>query len=123
MLERDYIFEARGHDYQLRPLGGIRDHLVNSQFSAVEISNTSNKEVTIPARAAMGTLKEFQEQGCNRVSPEMVNLATRESTQWSHGGLAPLKAGMQERILANGITLYGSPKAQQALEELVADYP
>jgi hypothetical protein len=69
--------------------------------------------------AALGTLREFCEEGCYAADPEIATLANKMTSKEQKGFV--LKIG--ESTLPNDITIYGTEEARRALATVAEAYP
>ena len=121
--DRDYSFHPSSNR-TLGPEGGLFSHITNSQFAAIQVRNTSNKPVILPKNMKVGTLVDYEEEGCYNVEEENRHLAIKSAPNWYDSFTKLAKFGpaafsgtshvlsqphetAQERVTDNGITIYG----------------
>lgn len=123
--DRDFVFNAT-HDQRLGHEGGIFSHIVDANFSCVQIRNTTDDSVFIPRRCRLGLLQEYEDEGCYLASPDDAHLAAGQwSTRTKKLSVRALLASPEaiETILPNGITIYGTPEATESIRRVTDQYP
>ena len=73
--ERDFIFQPVRQKLNLGTRGGPRAHIVDSNFSFVEVQNATNHPVIIPCKARLGCVLDYEEEGCYAINAEEAHLA------------------------------------------------
>ena len=73
--DRDFLFEPQcpqplGHE------GGVFAHILDAAMDHVMVRNTSEQPVTLRKRSRLGTLVEYNQQGCYNLTPDAGFLAT-----------------------------------------------
>ena len=84
--DRDFLFEPQCAEY-LGDDGGVFAHIVDAELDHVMIRNTTDYAVQLPKRARLGSVVEFNQQGCYNLTPDAGFLATggwtnRRSRSW-----------------------------------------
>lgn len=114
--DRDLLFEPQckqdlGYD------GGVYAHVVDSSLSFVQLRNSSARPVQITRRTRIGTVTEFNEEGCFLATPEAAPLATggwmsrRPKQSWKSRiakGLLAVAAGAAY-MEGNSLLEHGNP--------------
>ena len=72
--DRDFMFNPHDVD-RLGAEGGVFSHIVDANFCFVQARNTTDKPVSITKSERLGTLVEYEEEGCYLASPEIRHLA------------------------------------------------
>lgn len=148
--DRDFLFEPNLKNVDLGPHGGVYAHLVDSSLSFVRIKNNAPKKVIIPRHANLGTVIEYDQDGCFLANPEdedraippnrpkgkflgklltsaLALTAMIETTQPSYRyenptTLTPFESKPAEIVIDNGITIYGSSLAVDQIKNAAMSY-
>lgn len=72
--DRDFLFEPQ-FKQNLGREGGVFAHVVDSSLSFVQLRNASDRPARISRRSRLGSVVEFQEEGCYLATPEAAPLA------------------------------------------------
>ena len=99
--DRDLMFNP-GHIERLGKEGGVFAHIVDANFSIVQVRNTTDEPVTIKRSERLGTLAEYEEEGCYLASSEVRHLA---AGSWSKRAL---KLGVAALAALTGIAATSS---------------
>lgn len=67
--DRDYLFEPQCAVH-LGEQGGVFAHLVDASFSFVQVHNATVHPVDVPRRTRLGTVVEYNQQGCYLATPD-----------------------------------------------------
>ena len=139
LSDRDFIFHS-SHNSSLRPEGGALSHIVNANFSTIQVSNASHHSVTIPRRMRLEMLCDYNEKRCYLTSPENAHLAI---DQWTTTNIRSVTRAFFEEsiieiqnknknftkaktltklILNNEITIYDVKKNQAVLAQIAESY-
>lgn len=144
--DRDMLFNPNDIE-KLGQEGGVFSHIVDANFSVVQIRNTTSKPVSIARNEQLGTLTDYEEDGCYLASPEIRHLAAGSWTKRVLKiGVAALAAFQgitsttspgskpatpttavpeirQEHVTSSGITVYGTDAAAQAITSVAEAFP
>ena len=61
--DRDFLFEPQCSEY-LGHDGGVFAHIVDSSLSFIQVRNSTESPVTLPRRGRLGSVVEYNQQGC-----------------------------------------------------------
>ena len=92
--DRDFLFDPHCNHY-LGTEGGVYAHIVDSTLSFVQLRNSSDKSITIPKRARLESVIEYQQDGAYLAIPDHSYLAS--------GGWLSTNTRSWKRKLARGI--------------------
>ena len=136
--DRDLLFQPSYNSTtkKLQKTGAIYAHIVDCNMTHIQIQNYSNNSINIPMNTRLGTLMEYDADGCYQVDPEAHSVATTHHDSESDAGrrreAVPLLRAVTkddnnpsktEMKLPNGITIYGSPKDVQELAKVMDEIP
>lgn len=102
--DRDLLFEPQC-SLQLGQAGGIYAHVVDSSFQTVHVRNDTNKHVIIPRRERLGTIGEYDQDGCFPIGAHHADLAAAGWRNWK------TKLARDVVLAATAITTLGSEAA------------
>ena len=103
--DRDMLFEP-ACQLPLGVAGGIYAHIVDAQFSQVQVTNDTDFEVVVPRKARLGTVEELESDGCFMVEAHHAGLAVGSPKSWTRS----LVKGFT-MALAAGVGLQQPPAA------------
>ena len=128
---KSYIFTPsyNGATEALLNKGGIYNHLVDSNFSFVNVRNDSNTDVIIPRHTFIGYIESFQELECYPIDPESHDLAAymddgssiQDNTETTPNSLTKIDNNQYKTDL--GITIYAETEEHlRCLHDLLQDF-
>lgn len=129
--DRDFLFEPE-LPINLGYQGGVFAHVVDTAMTFVQAKNATSAPVVLPRHVRLGTVVEYEANGCYQVSYKSASLAacgwrTSDRSQVSAlATTAPATTKVDrnlEHVLSNGVTIYGrSEEALRVLSAVVSDY-
>ena len=129
--DRDLLFEPVNHSDGI----AVYAHIVDCHLSAVQVRNDSESPITIRRDSPLGTVGEYEVDGCFAAHPDVTLLAGTGDIPTDTPSIrnvlaaaaaASVKEGMNdpttpETRLENGITIYGDDPTD--FETIVNNYP
>lgn len=77
---RDYLFQPHPRPVlNLGLEGGVFKHVIDASFHSVLVRNATQKPISIPARAKLGKLYDYNADGCYLADPSNAHLAANSS--------------------------------------------
>ena len=77
---RDFMFiPYQQTSTRFGPGGGVLSHMTDANMCAVQVNNATDKAVTIGKNSRLGTVQEYEEEGCYAASTEYSHLAAGSS--------------------------------------------
>lgn len=133
--DRDLVFEPE----QLDALT-LSAHVVDHNMSCIIVHNETNLPVTLPRRARLGKVLEYEAEGCFpvQIDPKHASMANKPSKKtparsWVRKGFqgllgiaAAFSAATTQSIESThstGVTIYGDASATQAISDVVEAFP
>ena len=107
--DRDFLFEPQLANVNLGDAGGVFAHVVDSNFSFVQVHNTSTLPVTLPRRVRLGSVVEYNQDGCYHVDVHPVSASTGWRS-WKSKGLKVAKAAIMAALLTKASLPPAVPK-------------
>lgn len=133
--DRDFVFKPKDPGQSKKPLAAFYTHLVDKGLSFVDCVNKSPQPVTIERKAHLGTLDKVDIANAYQVNPVAAELtrtvyplkvsdATRNPRFPEKEPLVVRSHDVtMERVLPNGVTVYGPADVSQRLQQVVEEYP
>lgn len=108
---QDFSFnpEYNGNTEKLRQNGAIYAYIVDSNMSRVQVRNDSDVPVVIPRHSRIGTVHDYDEEGCYMIDSDSHGLAAA----WKPNGVRVSESEASIK-LTNGITIYGEESSKTA---------
>ena len=106
--DQDFLFQPTAQELKLGPQGRLRTHVVDSNFTFIEIQNATNQPVALSRKMQLGRITDYKEKGCYAVSTNKTHLAA--GAQWSkqaHSSVEKPDAADLTEKHAIGFTAYG----------------
>ena len=79
--DRDLLFEPQC-SLPLGHAGGVYAHIVDASFRTVHVRNDTDKPVVVPRKARLGTLGEYEQDGCFPIGAHHADLAASGWRNW-----------------------------------------
>ena len=127
--DRDFLFEPElPESYDLGRGGGIFAHIVDASMTFIQARNNTGAPIDLPRHTRLGTVVEYAVDGCYQVSYKSASLA---ACGWRNSKVAAMNATVMnattidrnlERVLPNGVTVYGSDEAQSRIGAIVEEF-
>ena len=73
--DQDFLFQPVLQGLNLGPQRGPRAHIIDTNFTFVEVQNATNRTVVIPRKARLGKVLDYKEEGCYAVDASETHLA------------------------------------------------
>lgn len=134
--DRDFLFEPQynGVTRRLQQTGAIYAHIVDCNMSHVQVHNASNNAFMIPASTKLGTLIEYDADGCYLVDSDArrtAGMAYDKGYGLKRYTAVPLVQAStpdsdttpMETKLPNRVTVYGSTRDMEELVKVVNELP
>ena len=124
--EQDFLFQPVLQGLNLGQQEGPRAHIIDSNFTFVEIQNATDCPVIIPRKVCLGKVVNYEEKGCYAVSPDKAHLAA--GTNWPRTSQSPvihqeLKNADPIKTYRIRFTAYRMPAARNKLFTVAKAYP
>ena len=134
--DRDLLFEP-GKEC----LVSIYAHIIDHTLSSVQVYNDFNEPLVVSKRTRLGSVVEYEADGCFNVSAENANLAAAtlliksSKKSWARRNITRLlaataafgavinTASTSETTLINGITVYGELSVVNQINDVVNKFP
>lgn len=72
---QDFLFQPVQRGLNLGTQGGPRAHIVDMDFTFVEVQNATSRPVVIPRKRRLGKITDYEEEGCYAINAEEAHLA------------------------------------------------
>lgn len=100
--DRDFLFEPQC-SLQLGQAGGVYAHVVDASFQAVQVRNDTDLPVVIPRKTRLGTLGEYDQDGCFPIEAYHSDLAATGWRNWK------TKLARDVMTIASAMTAVAAP--------------
>ena len=112
--DRELLFEPHC-SLQLGQSGGVYAHVVDASFRAVHVRNDTDNHVVISRKERLGTLGEYDQDGCFPIGAHHADLATTGWRNWK------TKLAKEIVVAATAMTLTMATDSQTGLRKASSD--
>ena len=122
--DQDFLFQPVPRGLNLRQQEGPRAHIVDTNFTFVEVQNATDRPVIVLRKARLGSIQEYEEEGCYAVDPKETYLAAGAGWPRPRGNstnTTPDPSDATEKH-PTGFTAYGTCLVRDRLFAVASSY-
>ena len=123
--EQDFLFQPILQGLNLGQQESPRAHIIDFNFTFVEVQNATDCPVVIPCKIRLGKVIDYEEESCYAISSKKTHLAA--GAKWSKTSILPVihdksKATEPTETHQIGFTAYGTQEARSKLFAVAESY-